>query len=292
MAVNSKSSPSAGCRPTRSEIIAFACLCLLVAPAGAQQGNDVSLKIDFVSWGNEIKGLSLKPGANKGTISALSFRYSTPVAYSGPPLMAIYQTDSGGASAAAPITKPTAQDLAREGHPLLVPDNPDPNAKAGAKQGLALELEKRRKKEPTLVALAVLPGGCRRATVLLGPADPGTYIAYVIDDDPTKLPVGQVRIHNLCPFPIAMRCNGSPSKELKTRDAMVVPPKNEQLFYDLAYKVGDQWEMQENNVIPIRPKEQTQMIVLKSKNSFFLSSDGSGSGFLQIITLRRGPQPL
>ena len=38
--------------------------------------------------------------------------------------------------------------------------------KANAKQGLALELEKRRLKEPTLVALAALPGGaCQRATV-------------------------------------------------------------------------------------------------------------------------------
>ncbi len=94
------------------------------------------------------------------------------------------------------------------------------------KQGLALELEKRREKEPTLVALAALPGGaCRRATVLLGPADAGTYIAYVIDDDPGKLPVGQVRIHNLSPLTIAMRCNGKPAQELKTRETLLVPPK-------------------------------------------------------------------
>ena len=274
----------------RSNIIAVACLCLLAPSAGAQN-NDVSLKIDFVSWGNEIRGLALKPGANKGTVTALSFRYSTAVSYSGPPLLTIYQTEGGGEAGRTPVTKPTAHDLAREGHPLLVPDEPATPGKPDAKQGLALELEKRRKKEPNLVALAMLPGGnCRRATVLLGPADPGTYIAYVIDDDPTKLPVGQVRIHNLCPFPIAMRCNDAPGKELKTREFMVVPPKNEQLFYELAYKTGDQWEMQENNVIPIRPKEQTQMIVLKSKNSFFQSSDGSGSGFLQIVTLRRSAQ--
>ena len=272
----------------RSDIIALACLCLLVAPAAAQQGNDVSLKIDFISWGNQIRGLALKPGSNKGTVTALSFRYSTPVAYSGPPLMEIYQTAD---TAAPPAPKPTAADLAQESHPLLPPVDSDTNPKAGPKQGLALELEKRRKKEPTLVALAALPGGnCRRATVLLGPADSGTFIAYVIDDDPTKLPVGQVRIHNLCQFPIAMRCNGSPSKELKTRDAIIVPPKNNQLIYELAYKVDEQWEMQENNVIPVRPKEQTQMIVLKSKNSFFLSSDGSAGGFLQVVTLRRGAQ--
>jgi hypothetical protein len=164
------------------------------------------------------------------------------------------------------------------------------STKQTPKQGLALELAKRRQKEPTLVALAALPGGnCSRATVLLAPADEGTYTAYVIDDDPSKLPVGQVRIHNLCPFPIAMRCNGNKPQELKTREAMLVPARKEHLIYELAYKLGDVWKMQECNLIPVRPREQSQMIILKSDNSFFVSSDGSRSGFLQIVTLRRSP---
>jgi hypothetical protein len=248
------------------------------------------MKIDVVAWGNEIRGLSLKPGSSKSDITALGFRYSKPIAYSGPVIMEFYQS---GTVVAAQSAKPTADDLAHELHPLVVDENNDSNKNAAPKAGLALELEKRRKKEPTLVALAALPGGtCRRATVLLGPADAGTYIAYVIDDDPGKLPIGQVRIHNLSPFPIAMRCNGSPPKELKTRDSIIVPPKNEQLFYDLAYKQGDKWRMQENNVIPIRPKEQAQMIILRSNNSYFMSTDGASGGFLQIVTLRRNPQAL
>ena len=271
----------------KSNFYGLALLALLVMPMRAEQGATVSMKIDVVAWGNEIRGLSFKSGA-KGNINALPFRDSTPVAYSGSVIMEIYQTET---PTVAPGPKPTADDLAHELHPLIVEEKTDPNNKSEAKQGLALELEKRRQKEPTLVALAALPGGaCRRATVLLAPADSGTYLAYVIDDDPSKLPVGQVRIHNLCPFPVAMRCNGTPSKELKTRDAIIVPPKNDHLIYELAYKLGDEWTVQENNVIPIRSKDQTQMIVLKSKNSYFLSSDGSSGGFLQIITLRRGTQ--
>lgn len=47
--------------------------------------------------------------------------------------------------------------------------------------------------------------------------------------------------------------------------------------------------MQENNIIPVRPAEQAQMLILKSENSYFTSSDGSRGGFLQIVTLRRNP---
>jgi len=271
----------------RSNITGAALLVLLAMPLHAQQGGEVSLKIDLVAWGNDIPGLAFKPGTGKNAITARSFRYSGPVAYSGPVIMEIYQS-SGATAAAAP--EPSAQDQAHELHPLIVAEPTDPANKANPKQGLALELAKRRQKEPTLVALAALPGGtCRRATVLLGPADGGTFVAYVIDDDPSKLPLGQVRIHNLSPLLIAMRCNGKPAQELKTRESLLIPPKNQQLFYELSYQLGDEWIMQENNSFPLRPKEQVQMIILKSRNPFFLSSDGSSGGFLQIVTLRRTP---
>jgi hypothetical protein len=246
----------------------------------------VSLKIDLVAWGDEIKGLSFKPGAGKESVTALSFRYSTPVTYSGPVLMEIYKT---GGENTEPEVEMTEDDKAHQLMPLLPEDvNPEPGANAAPKQGLALELEMRRKKAPTLVALAALPAsGCSRATVLLAPSSEGTFTAYVIDDDPSKLPMGKLRIHNLSPFAVLLRCNGKQGKELKTRESFIAPAENQQLIYELAYKEGTEWTMQENNIIPIRATEQAQMIVLKSKNSFFLSSDGSSGGFLQMVTLRR-----
>jgi hypothetical protein len=272
----------------KSSIIKLACLLLLVTPLHAQQGADVAMLIDVVAWGNEIKGLSLKSGSSKGKITALGFRYSAPVAYSGPAVMEIYQTES---QAAEPARELSAQDKAHELHPLIFEEKSNPENKSAPKQGVALELEKRRKKNPALVALAVLPGGgCRRATVLLAPAATGTYIAYVIDDDPSKLPLGQLRIHNLSPIPISVRCNGKPAKELNTRESLVTPATNQQLIYELAYKAGDEWQIQENNVIPVRAHEQSQMIILKSSNSYFMSSDGASGGFLQIVTLRRSPK--
>ena len=270
-------------------------LMLLALPLRAQQGGNVSMKIDVVAWGDEIKGLSLKPGSSKGDITALGFRYSKPVAYSGPVIMAIYQSTNAQAAPGGPAMEIPGQPkvspkpiaAGKTTAVVAVTTKPTP------KQGLALELAKRRQKEPTLVALAALPGGaCSRATVLLAPADDGTYIAYVIDDDPSKLPVGQVRIHNLSPFPIAMRCNGKAVQELKTRGTMLVPAMREHLVYELAYKLGDEWKMQENNVIPVHPQEQSQMIILKSSNTYFLSSDGSSGGFLELVTLRRGPAAL
>lgn len=276
----------------RYSIFALASLLSLAAPLAAQQKDHVSMKIDVVAWGNEIKGLSFKSGSSKSVITALSFRYSTPVTYSGPLVMEIYQSDNT-ATASMPAVKYPAEGRIIPQKPFGTGDKDDAAASSSPKQGLALELEKRRQKDPSLVALAVLPGnGCRRATVLLAPAQTGTFTTYVIDDDPSKLPVGQLRIHNLSPFLLAMRCNGNPARQLKSREAMLVPAIREHLIYELAYKLDDEWNVQENNTIPVRPTEQMQMIILKSENSFFLASDGSRSGFLQIITLRRSPDAL
>ncbi len=262
----------------------------LATPRLGAQEPSVSMKIDLVAWGDNITGLSLKAGQSKGDVTAMAFRYSTPVPYSGPAIMEIYKSGDGNAAA---VPAPSAEDLGHELKPLTAEEaSPASGADAKPKQGLALELEKRREKNPSLVALAALPAyGCRRATVLLAPADGGTFTAYVIDDDPSKLPLGQIRVHNLSPIKIAVRCNGTLNKELNTRDTFVAPVKNQQLIYELAYQTGEEWQMQENNIIPVRETEQTQMIILKSINRFFLSTDGASGGFLQIVTLRRGPTP-
>lgn len=253
-------------------------------PVSAQQA-EVSLKIDVVAWGDEIGGLSFKSGDKAGGIKAQPFRYSEPVSYAGPALLEIFKNGSGTAK---PTVQPSKEDLEHASKPLVVEQPKPADGSAPPKSGLALELEKRRKKAPNLVSLAQLPSGCRRATLLLAPMADGTYLSYVIDDDPSKLPLGQIRIHNLCPFPIAMQCNGAKPKELKTRETLAVPGVDGALTYDIAFKEGEEWKFQEHNIIPVRPDEQTQMIVLRSNNAFFKSADGSTGGFLQAVTLRRG----
>lgn len=240
------------------------------------------MKIDVVAWGDEIGGLSFKAGEKNGKIKALAFRYSDPVAYTGPAIMEIFKNGEGEAKQAAA----SEEDLQHQLMPLQ-PKDASSDKDAPAKKGLALELENRRKKAPDLVALAALPSGCARATVLLAPATDGTFVAYVIDDDPSKLPLGQLRVHNLSPYPVAFRTSTSGTKELKTREAVVVPVNNEQISYDLSYQIDSEWKFQEHNYLQIFAKDQTQMIILKSKNSFFLSSDGSSGGFLQAVLLRR-----
>ena len=184
--------------------------------------------------------------------------------------------------------EPTEDDKAHQLMPLTAPEPSTDEAQDGPKSALAVELENRRKKEPTLVALARLPSGGSRATVLLAPAGGGTYMAYVIDDDPSKLPVGGLRVHNLSPFRVRMRFDGKLDKELATRDALNVPIRNQQVIYELAYSHEGEWKVQENNIMPVRSNEQTQLIVLKSNNRFFMSADGATGGFLQLVALRRG----
>ena len=255
-----------------------------MAPLAAQQA-EVSLKVDVVAWGDEIGDLSFKSGEKNGEITALSFRYSTSVPYSGPALIEIFKNGDGNTK---PKPQATDEDLKHQLMPLK-PEEPTANQDGPAKQGVALELEKRRKKAPNLVALAALPSNCRRATVLLAPIGDGTFFAYVVDDDPGKLPVGQLRIHNLSPHTIAMRFGGAATHEIKTRATLVVPVADEQISYDLAYQAEDEWKFQEHNFLPVYAPDQTQMIILKSNNSFFLSSDGSSGGYLQVVTLRRSP---
>lgn len=289
MAANSLSFPSAGCPRRRSNITGLLRVILWTvltcgATSFAQQA-EVSLRLDVVAWGDEIGGLSFKSGEKAGNITALSFRYSEPVSYSGPAVMEIFKNGDGKTT---PKDPPSKEDLEHELKPLLPEDMETSAGKdAPPKTGLALELEKRRKKAPNLVALASLPSGCRRATVLLAPAGDGTFIAYVIDDDPSKLPVGQLRVHNLSPHTVAMKCNGGAPREIKPRGSQVIETPDQQLTYELAYQLGDEWKFQEHNIIPIRAAEQTQMIILRSRNSFFLSADGSAGGFLQMVTLRR-----
>ena len=221
----------------------------------------VSIKADLVSWGEDIPGLTLKSGGKGEPVTALAFRYSKPVHYSGPEVMEIHQDPAIAAKATA-----ASQNTA----------------------AIPAELLERRKKEPTLVALAKLPANSRRVTVLIAPASSGTYQTYVIDDDPTKLPLGELRILNYSPVKIAMRCNGRAVNEMKTKDSMVVPPKQDgQVVYELAYDNKGKWKMQENNLLTVNPKEQVQLIVLKSDADFFTNSDGGRSGFLQKVVLRR-----
>ncbi len=232
------------------------------APAPAPVAVEVSMKLDFVAWGSAIDGLAVKVGSKEVAVTALSFQYSKAVNYSGSSILEITQMPGG---AAKPPVAPTDGKI-----PLS-------------------EFEKRRKENPNLVALAYLPAGSRRVTILITPTGNATYQTYVIDDDPTKLPLGQLRIHNHSPMHIALRCNRKKPVELKLKQSAVIVPVDQNVIYELAYEKNGKWNMQENNCMQVSEKEQVQLIVLKSNAKFFTSSDGSRGGFLQTVVLRRNP---
>jgi len=140
-----------------------------------------------------------------------------------------------------------------------------------------------------LVSLVRLPPASRRVTILLAPAAEGTFSGYVIEDDPAKLPLGKLRVHNLSPHTIAMQFGNGKQKEMATRETMLVDAPEGYAVYKLAYKEGEEWKIQESNILPVPQDEQSQLIVLRSKNQFFLSSDGTSGGFLQLVNLRRKP---
>lgn len=260
---------------------AFAILVSLWAAlaADAQSGVQVTMKIDLVAWGEAISGLSLKSATGK-SITAQAFRYSKPITYSGPVLLEIFRTDS---------KQPAAPEapVAPEAAPAAAPAPEAIKAAVGSEAWMQAVLATRRKDNPNLVSLAMLPATSRHVTILLAPAASGTFLAYVIDDDPSKLPLGKLRIHNLSQDFVAMRCNNETTSKLKNKESVVVAPKEGFVVYALAYEKEGEWVTQESSFVSVKDDEQAQLVVLKSDASFFTSQDGSRSGYLQTVVLLR-----
>jgi len=242
------------------------------------------MKLDIVAWGNSIGGLSFRAGETQGKITAEAFTYSEPVNYRGPRLLAIHQSGSSGAS---DVRGPgTAEDAEHESVPLVIEKK-----SSGEESAVPEALAKRREKEPTLVSLVPLPANSRRATVLLAPAAEGTFTGYVIDDDPSQLPAGKLRVHNLSPHTIALQFGNGQKVELARGKTALAEAPGGQAIYRLAYLADGKWTIQENNILPVPENQQTQLIVLKSDNQFFLSTDGASGGYLQTVVLRRQGDP-
>lgn len=258
---------------------------LLALTATAQdqaqaQAQNVNTLIDVVAWGDDIQGLSLgKPPGGEELVHAQAFRYGEPVKYQGSQLLAIYQSDVPQQSLVF-ISAEEEKEIVRPLNPL--------ETKTPAADGeIPKHLAERRKLEPNLVALVSLPANSRRITLLLAPGPQKTFQGYVIDDDPTRLPVGKLRVHNLSSNEVALHFGGGKKRQLKPQESFFVEAKENFMTYRLAYLLENKWKIQESNVLPLRSNEQCQMFILRSDNPFFLSSDGSRNGYMQMVILRR-----
>lgn len=254
----------------------FVCL----VTVSAQDESKVKMKVDLVAWGNEIPNLTLKKPDGEG-MSAFSFTYNESINYSGPQILAIYQKPKGS----APQEGEESPDSAPRRRPL-------PEKKidlSEAKSPLVAALFARKAEEPELVSLVKLPLNSRHITILLAPASNGVYQPYVIDDDPKKLPVGKLRVHNLSRFPIRIEQLQGPQKcQLKPNESFVFRGNSKNRFtYRLSYQKDNQWTPLPSNQIVLSEDTQSQFIVLKSDNQHFVSSDGTRSGFLQSVVLER-----
>lgn len=291
MAENLKSSPSAGLRPKKFEPFFFSLLSqilfFLCPLALGQEEQAVSVKIHFVAWGDAIDGLSLKSGNETSTFRAESFVYSPSLPYRGSEIVEIFQISGQTEAPNDEGADPNAPPLQKK--KKMTPD-PSAESKAAPKSAIAQELAKRRVKDPTLVSLARIPRGCTRATILLQALGNGTFQSYVINDDPSQLPLGILRLHNLSAYPVKISLmNKNQTIQLKPNQQATLPADKESVIYELSYLQGKEWIYQENNIVRVSQNEQTQMLILRSENDFFVSSGGSVGGFLQHVVLRRSP---
>ena len=245
----------------------------------------VSLKINLVAWGEDIPGLRIKSKSKAKETTALGFRYSKPLNYSGSRILEISQKE--GAELPPPPD--------REFDPRFDKPRPKTPVKDKAQEAVdrsetPKEILRRREKNPELIALATLPTNSSQVTILLAPGSGGTYQTYVIDDDPRRLKKGVLKIHNLSHEKVAIQCNKLPPKQLSYGESMMVAPsKKKSIIYKLAYLKGDKWKTQETNLINVGPQDQVQFIILQSNASYFSSGTGSRTGHLQRVELRRTP---
>lgn len=277
----------------RSILLAAAGSVMWAGPAAAQSADAISLKIDFVSWSSDLQGLTIHNRGGEVPVTAMAFRYSDTVRYTGSDVLEISQGDPGTSEIAKKRREAKRDAAAAIGYELPESNwtpTPEPEDKL-AKLELPKAIAARRELRPNLVGLVKLPRGSAHITVLLAPGPGGSLSTQVIDDDPTKLPPGRVRIHNFAAFPVALRLAGVQGpKVLEPMKSILVEPVNGSVIYELAYQADGEWVVQENNVVPVRPDEQVQMVVLKSEAKFFAGSSGDTSGYMQIALLRRQPQ--
>ena len=261
-------------------------LLFCLASASAQDEPQVSMKINLVAWGNDITGLSLEKPSGDNT-TAESFAYNETLKYAGPQLLAIYQQD-------VKQKKPDFSEEDADDPGMIRPPEPEKKEEridiTKAKDPITKLLLKRKIEEPKLVCLVKLPTNTKHVTILLAPATQRTFQPYVIDDNPRDLPAGALRVHNLSRYPVRVeQLNGPQKKQLKPKGNFLFgPDKRSRFRYEISYEKGnDVWEAATNNEVRLPKNQKTQLVVLQSNNDFFLSSDGTKSGFLQVVVLKR-----
>jgi hypothetical protein len=265
---------------------------LLLFGAATLQAQDqdpqVSMRIDFVSWGEDIHGLEVLAGKRGRPVTALAFRYSEPFQYTGSQILSLALGEAYENAAKELAQAYEAQWLEDKAEGLDVPDEPFvPIAPPEVKDGeIPKALALAREKNPALAALVRLPAASRRVTVLLAPGPQRSLVPHIFDDDPSRHPEGTPRVHNLSPHPVSIR-TAAGKTELPPGKSFMAKSADKIFAYEIAYQIDGVWKTQENNMINIGSKEQLHMVILRDTSSFFTSSDGSRGGFLQVAFLRR-----
>jgi hypothetical protein len=272
----------------KSKTLSLALLLFGVLTLQAQE-TQVAMRIDFVSWGEDLSGLEVRTGKRTEPVKALAFRYSEAFEYSGPQILALALGEGSDDTAREMAEAYEARRRSDKAEGLEVPD--EPFVPAEAAKPLEGEIPKAlalaREKDPALAVLVKLPAASRRVTILLAPGPDRSLVPHIFNDDPARHPLGKIHVHNLSPYPVSLRTASGKNTELAPGKGFLAPAPGETFAYELAYQDGGVWNIQENNLITVRPTEQMHMVILRSEASFFSSSDGSRGGFMQTAFLRR-----
>ncbi len=264
-------------------------LSVAVSLQAQEEDKQVSMLLDFVAWGKDLSGVEVLDGKSGTPVTAQAFRYSKPFKYVGPQTLslALSADFENAVKEQAEIHESQLRENKTEG--IDSSDRPSVQNTTSEVKGdkIPAVLALAREKNPSVAALVSLPADSRRVTILLAPGPQRSLIPHVIDDDPSRHPLGKIRIHNLSKYPISLRTNSKNYQELLPAKNFIASAPDGILAYELAYQIEGKWKVQENNLINIGNSDQLHMVVLNNTSSFFTSSDGSKGGFMQVLFLRR-----
>lgn len=222
-----------------------------ICACGASDAPQVSLKFRAIGWAGESTTLVFKQNGKWTRLKAPLFAYSEASQYQGPSNLDLYTAEplpppvitldgTGGFS----TNENTKNDVIH-----VAPD---------AIPAVSVSIDAR----------------IKRATLLVGESG-GKYNVSVVDDNQDDFPPGQVRLYNVTPYRMAIRCNKTTTIALNPNECRIVQAGvDEELTVEPAYEINGKWRKLVSKRIAARSGYQATHFFLQSGSNYFRSMDG------------------
>lgn len=228
-------------------LLALTTICAFGIPDAPQ----VSIRFRAIGWAGDSTTLVFKQNGKWTRLKAPLFSYSEPYQYQGPSNLELFTAE--------PLPPPVITLDGTGG--FSVNENTKPDVIHVAPDAVPA------------VSVSIDPR-IRRATLLVGESG-GKHNILVIGDNEDDFPPGQVRLYNVTPYRMAIRCNKTTTITLNSNECHVAQAgSNEELTLEPAYEINGKWKKLVSKRIAARRGYQATHFFLQSGSNYFRAMDG------------------